>query len=182
MARKNGVVSLEEAASGIPYPFFRRCLLMAADGVDTEEIRNAMALALRVEDERVDEDAKIFESAAGFAPTVGIIGAVLGLIQVMKHLENLSEVGKGIAVAFVATIYGVGLANLVLLPVAAKIRACGRLEANAHELMLEGVLGIAEGLNPILIRDKLDAFLDAPRPDARPIPAPAPKVAAGGAQ
>jgi chemotaxis protein MotA len=101
----------------------------------------------------------VFETAGGYAPTIGIIGAVLGLIQVMKHLDDIERVGHGIAVAFVATVYGVGLANLVLLPMGNKLKA--RLERSAHfkELIVEGVIGIAEGMNPKLIEIKLEAFL-----------------------
>src|SRR5256885_6566164 len=106
--------------------------------------------------ERAEKNAQVFESAGGFAPTIGIIGAVLGLIQVMKHLENLDEVGRGIAVAFVATVYGVGSANLFFLPAANKVRARTHHATQIKELMLEGVVAIIEGLNPKLIRTKLE--------------------------
>ena len=102
--------------------------------------------------------AKVFEAAGGYAPTIGIIGAVLGLIQVMKHLENIEEVGKGIAVAFVATVYGVAVANLVFLPAANKLKARSRQDAQMKELLLEGVRAFVEGMNPKLIRVKLEAF------------------------
>jgi chemotaxis protein MotA len=101
----------------------------------------------------------VFEAAGGYAPTIGIIGAVLGLIQVMKHLENIEEVGKGIAVAFVATVYGVAVANLVFLPAANKLKSRIRQDAQDKELLLEGVCSIVEGMNPKLIRVKLEAFL-----------------------
>src|SRR6202023_3871224 len=96
------------------------------------------------------EEGKVFESAGGYSPTVGISGAVMGLIQVMKNLANIDQVGHGIAVAFVATVYGVGLANLFLLPAANKIKARIRQDTQRKELILEGVVGIAEGLNPKL--------------------------------
>ena len=106
---------------------------------------------------------KVFESAGGFAPTIGIIGAILGLIQVMQHLDNIEEVGRGIAVAFVATIYGVGIANLLLLPAAGKLRIRIREEEVVHEMMLEGVVSIMEGMNPRMIETKLLSFLaDSP--------------------
>ena len=104
-------------------------------------------------------DAKVFEAAGGYSPTIGIIGAVMGLIQVMKHLENIEEVGRGIAVAFVATVYGVAVANLFFLPAASKIKARIHNDVSAKELMLEGVISIVEGMNPKLIRVKLEAFL-----------------------
>jgi chemotaxis protein MotA len=100
----------------------------------------------------------VFEAAGGYAPTVGIIGAVLGLIQVMKHLENIDDVGKGIAVAFVATIYGVGSANLFFLPAAAKLRALVLDEMKLNHMLLEGVCSIVEGMNPKMIARKLEPF------------------------
>src|SRR5204863_7028327 len=102
----------------------------------------------------------VYEAAGGYAPTIGIIGAVLGLIQVMQHLDNIDEVGKGIAVAFVATIYGVASANIVFLPAAGKLKFKLRKKMIIKEMMLEGTLGILEGQNPRLIEGKLTAFLD----------------------
>jgi len=104
---------------------------------------------------------KVFEAAGGFAPTVGIIGAVLGLIQVMQHLDDINEVGRGIAVAFVATIYGVGLANLFFLPSSGKIKARIRDEQIVREMTLEGVISILEGMNPRMLETKLNGFLAA---------------------
>ena len=109
-------------------------------------------------------EAKVWESAGGYAPTIGIIGAVMGLIQVMKHLEDIKEVGHGIAVAFVATVYGVGSANLFFLPAATKLRTRARQVSLLKEMILEGVVGIVEGLNPTLIRMKLEAFDTDPKP------------------
>src|SRR5579862_3879755 len=106
-----------------------------------------------------EAEAKVFEAAGGYAPTVGIIGAVLGLMQVMKNLANIDEVGKGIASAFVATVYGVGSANIFFLPAAAKLKARLKDSVRLREMMLEGVLSIVEGLNPKLIRTKLDAYV-----------------------
>jgi chemotaxis protein MotA len=174
-ARKNGIVSLEKEAMATPDPFLRKALTLAVDGTEPQEIRRMMELEISLEEGRRLAEAKVLESAGGYSPTIGIIGAVLGLIQVMKHLENIEEVGKGIAVAFVATIYGVGLANLLLLPAAAKIKAKCHSQMRIAELTLEGVIGIAEGLNPKLILGKLEAYLDE-RPSATP-----PKLAAGSA-
>ncbi len=102
---------------------------------------------------------KCLNPRAGFSPTIGIIGAILGLIQVMQHLDNIDEVGRGIAVAFVATVYGVGAANVILLPVAGKLRIRIRDEQINREMMLEGVISILEGMNPRMIENKLDSFL-----------------------
>ena len=133
-----------------------------------------MELDIALEEHRGEAEAKVYEAAGGYAPTIGIIGAVLGLIQVMKHLANIDEVGRGIAVAFVATVYGVASANIFFFrPAASSGRACTP-PSQMRELMLEGVLGIAEGLNPKLIRIKLEAYAPpqapkkAPKESARP--------------
>jgi len=157
-ARRNGIVSLEKEAERIGDPFLSKALNLAVDGADLQEIRKMMDLQIDVEEQHAMAEARVLESAGGYAPTIGIIGAVLGLIQVMKNLANIDQVGHGIAVAFVATVYGVGLANLVLLPAANKMKARIRQDTQRKELMLEGVAGIVEGLNPKLIRFKLDAY------------------------
>lgn len=157
-ARKTGLVSLEDEVSSLDDPFLRKAMSMAVDGSDLTELRSAMELEIAVAEHHAEAEAKVFEAAGGYAPTIGIIGAVLGLIQVMKHLDNIEEVGHGIAVAFVATVYGVALANLFCLPAAAKIKARIAAESERRELILEGVAGIVEGLNPKLIRAKLSAY------------------------
>jgi chemotaxis protein MotA len=162
-ARKNGIVSLEDETDAIPDAFLRKALNLAVDGADLQELRRMMELEIDVEEQRGEAEAKVYEAAGGYAPTIGIIGAVLGLIQVMKHLANIDEVGRGIAVAFVATVYGVASANIFFLPAGSKLRSRIHTAIQARELMLEGVLGIAEGLNPKLIRIKLEAY-------ARPAP------------
>lgn len=157
-ARKNGLVSLEQEVLEIPDPFLKKALTLAVDGTDLQDIRRMLELEIALEEHHADNEAKVFETAGGYAPTVGIIGAVMGLIQVMKNLANIEEVGHGIAVAFVATVYGVGFANLFFLPAANKIKARAHEETQRKELILEGVAGIVEGLNPKLIRAKLEAF------------------------
>lgn len=165
-ARKNGLVSLEGEAAEIADPFLRKALTLAVDGTDLQEIRNMMQLDMDLTDSRAQAEAKVFECGGGYSPTIGIIGAVMGLIQVMKNLANIEEVGHGIAVAFVATVYGVGLANIVLLPAAAKIKSRIEGETELKELKLEGVIAIVEGLNPKLIRSKLDAYRRDQQPAA----------------
>lgn len=162
-ARKNGLVSLEQEANLIQDPFLKKALNLAVDGTDLQELRKMLELEIEMEEQHVEAEAKVFESAGGYAPTVGIIGAVLGLIQVMKNLANIEEVGHGIAVAFVATVYGVGSANLIFLPVASKIKARFTSEIHRKQLIVEAVAGIVEGLNPKLIRLKLEAYLPAAR-------------------
>lgn len=175
-ARKNGIVSLEEDAAGIHDPFLKKAMNLAVDGTDPQEIRTMMELEIGIGEQRAEAEAKVFEAAGGFAPTIGIIGAVMGLIQVMKHLENIEEVGQGIAVAFVATIYGVGIANIFFLPAAAKMKTRAHEEAQIRELIVEGVVSLVEGLNPKLIRSKLEAYVhavSAPKkePDAKTVSA-----------
>jgi len=159
-ARKNSIISLESDLQNMTDPFLRKAISLSVDGTDLQELRAMMELDLALQQRSGEAIAKVYEAAGGYAPTIGIIGAVLGLIQVMKHLENIEEVGRGIAVAFVATVYGVASANLFFLPAGNKIKA--RLRDNLHlkELMLEGVCSIVEGLNPKLIRVKLEAFAE----------------------
>jgi chemotaxis protein MotA len=173
-ARKNGIVSLESAAAKIEDPFLRKALTLAVDGADLIEIRKMMEFEMTSAEQRGHAEAKVFESAGGYSPTIGIIGAVMGLIQVMKDLANIDEVGHGIAVAFVATVYGVAFANIFLLPMAAKIKARTEEQIQMAELKLEGVIGIAEGLNPTLLRAKLEAFDHDRKMDIKPA-APAKK-------
>ncbi len=163
-SRKTGLVSLEAEAATIEDPFLRKALNMAVDGCDLSELRSMMELQIGVEEHHAEAEAKVFEAAGGYAPTIGIIGAVLGLIQVMKHLENIEEVGHGIAVAFVATVYGVAIANIFFLPAANKIKARIGVETERKELILEGIVGIVEGLNPKLIRSKLEAYAPGMKP------------------
>ena len=163
MARRNGLVSLEDEALKVQDPFLRKALNLAVDGTDLQEIRSMMQLDIEITENRAFAEARVFESAGGYSPTIGIIGAVMGLIQVMKNLSDIGEVGHGIAVAFVATVYGVGLANLLLLPAATKIKSRIENETALKEMKLEGVVSIVEGLNPKLIRGKLEAYLYANR-------------------
>jgi chemotaxis protein MotA len=157
-ARKQGIVSLENDAAGIDHPFLRKALNLAIDGTDLQELRSMMEIDLELAGQAAESEARVWEAAGGYAPTIGIIGAVMGLIQVMKHLEDIKEVGHGIAVAFVATVYGVGSANLFFLPAASKLRARAGEVARVNEMILEGVIGIVEGLNPTLIRLKLESY------------------------
>ncbi len=159
-ARRNGVVSLDADLNTLQDPFLKRSLMLAVDGTEPTELRKLMRVSLDCIMESDERLPMVFESAGGFSPTIGILGAVLGLIQVMQHLDNIQEVGKGIAVAFVATIYGVGIANLFFLPFAGKMRLRMREEHLRREMMLEGVISILEGMNPRMLEVKLAGFLD----------------------
>jgi chemotaxis protein MotA len=175
-ARRFGVASLEADAAALPDPFLRKALGLAADGTESRVIRDVMELDMRLSEEAAEEDARVWESAGGYAPTIGIMGAVIGLIQVMKHLDDIQAVGHGIAVAFVATVYGVGSANLFFLPAANKLRARARRESRQREMMLEGALAIAQGCNPRLVRLKLESFDENRGKVPKPAP-PGPKPA-----
>jgi chemotaxis protein MotA len=158
LARKQGIVSLERQAAAAPDPFLRKALNLAVDGIDMGQIRSIMELELTIMEQDAEAEAKVFEAAGGYAPTVGIVGAVMGLMQVMKNLANIDEVGRGIASAFVATVYGLISANFFFLPAANKLRARTQAAIQIREVMLEGVLAIVEGLNPKLIRTRLEAY------------------------
>lgn len=186
-ARKSGVVSLDQDAEQIPDRFLKKALRLVIDGCDVKEMKSMMELEIHLEGQHYDEAAKAFTAAGGYAPTIGIIGAVLGLMQVMKNLANIDEVGHGIATAFVATVYGVGAANVFLLPVGNKIKANFQAARQIRELMLKGVVGIAEGVNPKLVRIKLEAYAEhwsvkrAPKKTKQPLPVNTP-AGAGAAR
>jgi chemotaxis protein MotA len=158
-ARREGIVSLDADLAQIQDPFLKKSLMLAVDGTEPQELRSIMELELDNQAEYEEQVPQVFESAGGFAPTIGIIGAVLGLIQVMQHLDKIDEVGKGIAVAFVATIYGVGSANLLYLPMAGKMKLRIREEQIMREMTLEGVVSVLEGMNPRILEIKLLGFL-----------------------
>jgi chemotaxis protein MotA len=158
-ARKEGLLSLDAELNKIQDPFLKESLMLAIDGASAEDLRKMMELQLDYRGEKDERIPKVFEAAAGFSPTIGIIGAVLGLIQVMQHLQNINEVGKGIAVAFVATIYGVGAANLLFLPWAGKLKIRLRERQVIQEMTLEAVLSILEGVNPRSLELQLVNYL-----------------------
>lgn len=159
-ARRNGVVSLDADLQTIQDPFLKQTIMLAVDGTEPAELRKIMQVCLDSITEGEERLPAVFESAGGFSPTIGILGAVLGLIQVMQHLDNIGEVGRGIAVAFVATIYGVGIANLFFLPLAGKMRLRIRDGYQRRQMMLEGVISILEGMNPRMLEVKLAGFVD----------------------
>ena len=167
-ARREGIVSLDAELDQIQDPSLQKSLMLAVDGTEPQELRKLMELDFENRAESEEKIPQVFESAGGFSPTIGIIGAVLGLIQVMQHLDKIDEVGKGIAVAFVATIYGVGAANLFLLPVAGKLRIRIREEQVLREMTLEGVVSILEGMNPRMLETKLLGFVGEDKPE--PVP------------
>ncbi len=161
LARKDGVLGLEKVADQASHPLLRKGVLMAVDGCDSQVIRDTLDTVIAQGDHHVEDSAKVFEAAGGYCPTVGIIGAVLGLIHVMGNLADIDAVGKGIAAAFVATIYGVAAANLVFLPLAGRLKVRRAEESLQSELIVEGILAIQAGLNPKIVRERLAAYVPA---------------------
>ena len=158
-ARKEGLLGLETIAETEQDLFARKGLQLLVDGSEPESIRRVMETELIVNEQRDQDAAKFYEAMGGYSPTIGIIGAVMGLIHVMRNLADPGQLGPGIAIAFVATIYGVAFANLLLLPVANKLKMCVHSQSQYRELMIEGVIAIAEGENPRTIEMKLNGYL-----------------------
>jgi chemotaxis protein MotA len=166
-ARRNGLVSLDPELEHVTDPFLKRAMTLAIDGTHSAELRQTMELEMDLEAETEDMVPKVYEAAGGFAPTIGILGAVIGLIQVMQRLQNIEEVGKGIAVAFVATIYGVGSANIFFLPFAGRVKMLMQRKQVLRELMLVGVISLVERTNPMVLEAQLAAYLSKPDAAAR---------------
>lgn len=160
--RKNGLLSLEGEISSDPNidPFIKKGLQLVVDGVDPQAVRSILELELESTSERHRQGAAIFESAGGFSPTMGIIGTVMGLVHVLGNLSDPSSLGPKIAVAFIATLYGVGAANLLWLPMGSRLKALDDKELKEKTLIIEGILYIQEGINPNTIAEKLKGFLN----------------------
>lgn len=159
-ARKEGLLGLETVADAEADPYARKGLQLLVDGTEPESLRSVLEVDLLTQEARDLQAAKVFESMGGYAPTIGIIGAVMGLIHVMGNLADPSQLGSGIAVAFVATIYGVGAANLFMLPIGHKLKNLVLRQSRYREMLLEGLLSIAEGENPRAIELKLQGFVE----------------------
>jgi chemotaxis protein MotA len=159
VSRKQGLLALEGKLKDIHDPFFRKGVQLIVDGTDPKVVHEILEIDVEHHEEEGVVAAKVWEAAGGYAPTVGILGAVLGLIHVMENLADPSKLGGGIAVAFVATVYGVGAANLFFLPLANKIKLKLKQEAGARHLMIMGLVGLAQGENPRLLQEKLESFL-----------------------
>ncbi|WP_447973754.1 flagellar motor protein [Nitrospira sp. Kam-Ns4a] len=159
LARKQGLLALEGKLKELHDPFFSRGVQLIVDGTDPNVIREILETEVAQHEEAALTAAKLWESAGGYAPTIGIIGAVLGLIHVMENLSDPSKLGAGIAVAFVATVYGVGSANLLFLPLGNKLKLKLKQEVLARTLVIEGLIGVAQGENPRLLQEKLQGYL-----------------------
>lgn len=158
-ARSDGILALEKYVGPTRDPFQREALKLLIDGADATRLRETLDVQIMSFETRERQAARVWEVAGGYAPTLGILGAVLGLIHVMENLADPSKLGLGIAVAFVATIYGVGLANLVFLPLANKLKFFIGRRVAAHEMLVDGLVGIAQSDNPRLIEARLKGYL-----------------------
>jgi len=159
IARKEGLLGLENIEESEKDPFTRKGLQLLVDGSEPDNIRTILDVEINTKEHHDGQAARIFESMGGYSPTIGIIGAVMGLIQVMNNLSDPSKLGSGIAVAFIATIYGVGAANLFFLPIANKLKNIVHMQSQYKEMIVEGIVSIAEGENPRNIETKLFGFI-----------------------
>jgi len=158
-ARKEGIIALESSITQTKDPFLGKALRHLVDGMAAPALRDTLEASVALEEEQEMAAAKVFETAGGFSPTIGIIGAVLGLIHVMENLSDPSKLGGGIATAFVATVYGVGAANLLFLPMASKLKRKIKHEGTRRALLIDGVADIAAGTSPRALREKLQMYL-----------------------
>ncbi|WP_265948127.1 flagellar motor protein [Dechloromonas sp. A34] len=158
-SRREGLLALENYIPGIKDEFTRKGLQLLVDGADPERIRELMEVEIGTFEDEWRQSAKIWDSAGGYSPTIGILGAVMGLIHVMENLSDPTKLGAGIAVAFVATIYGVGLANLIYLPIAGKLKYYISRMVASREMLIDGLVGIALGDNPRIIEGRLRGYL-----------------------
>jgi chemotaxis protein MotA len=160
IARRDGLLALERPLASERDPFARTGLAMLIDGYDAEALRTGLETELTTREDSGMQGARVFESAGGYAPTLGILGAVLGLIQVMGNLDDPAGLGAGIATAFVATVYGLAAANLLLLPVANKLKHHVRDQIRDKELLIDGLVAIAAGANPRTLERQLHGHLE----------------------
>ncbi|HPR07377.1 MAG TPA: flagellar motor protein [Denitromonas sp.] len=158
VARREGLLALENQIAGVGDTFTQKGIQLLVDGVEPDRLRDVMEVEITAWESRMKLGAKIWEAAGGYAPTIGILGAVMGLIHVMENLTDPSKLGAGIAVAFVATIYGVGSANLVFLPMAKKLQAHVARLVSLREMLVDGLVGIANGDNPRIIESRLQGY------------------------
>jgi chemotaxis protein MotA len=159
-ARREGILYLENDLDEIEIPFLRKGIQLIVDGTNPEMLRTIMETEMYTMQEKQEIGASVFEKAGGYAPTMGIIGTVMGLVHVLGNLSDPEKLGPSIAMAFIATLYGIGSANIIYLPIAGKISNVSKQDAVLKELMLEGLMSIQAGNNPVLIREKLTAFLN----------------------
>ena len=159
VSRREGLLALENVINQLKDDFTRKGLQLLVDGAEPERLREVLEVEINTYENEMKQSARIWEAAGGYSPTIGILGAVLGLIQVMENLSEPAKLGAGIAVAFVATIYGVGLANLVFLPMANKLKEHINRLVLQREMIVDGLVGIANGDNPRIIESRLQGYI-----------------------
>ena len=160
ISRKQGLLGLEPVLGRETDPFLRRGLQLVVDGNSPDAIRATLEVDMQVRESADLRAARVFEGMGVYSPTLGIIGAVLGLMAVMQHLADPSQLGHGIAAAFTATVYGIGMANLLFLPMANKLKVAVHAHAHVHAMLIEGLIGIAQGDNPRGIDNRLRSYLE----------------------
>lgn len=180
-ARRDGLLSLESEAEKIENPFLRRGIQLVVDGTDETLITQVLEADIAATAERHASGYSIFDTMGGFSPTLGIMGAVMGLIHVLSKVDDPTKLASGIAVAFVATLYGVGSANLIFFPLANKLRLLSEEEQQVRRLIIRGILSINAGDNPRIVRQKLEAFLAPKHRGERAAKAEAPAASAPAA-
>ncbi|MBO8138203.1 MAG: flagellar motor protein [Desulfotomaculum sp.] len=159
MARKEGLLYIDNQLENVEDPFLRKAMQLVVDGTDPEMVRNILETEMYASHERHEVGASIFEAAGGYSPTMGIIGTVMGLVHVLGSIEDPDSLGPAIAMAFAATLYGVSAANIIYFPVAGRLKNLSKKELLLKELQIEGVLALQAGYNPVLIRERLNAYL-----------------------
>lgn len=160
VARREGLLALEAQIGLQKDLFVKKGLQLLVDGAEPDRLREVLEVDIVTFEDNQRQAARIWESAGGYSPTIGILGAVMGLIHVMENLTDPAKLGAGIAVAFVATIYGVGLANLVLIPIGNKLKSIVARQVKVREMVIDGLIGIANGDNPRIIESRLRGYLD----------------------
>ncbi len=169
IARKESILQIEKRLDTFSHPFMSSVMKFVIDGVDPKVIRHVFEEEIRNEEEKLQSGARLFMDAGGFAPTIGILGAVLGLIHVMSNLTDTSKLGAGIAIAFVATLYGVGSANLIFIPLANKFKRIIHKESKLKEMILTGCLSILNGYNPYIIEEQMKSFVGNKKMKPNPV-------------
>ncbi|MEE2828763.1 MAG: flagellar motor protein [Myxococcota bacterium] len=165
LARRKGMVAIDREVQNLDDEFMKMAMGMAADGIEPKSLKEALEIQKKTIEHRDEVSASFWEAAGGYSPTIGVLGAVIGLMHVMSHLTDPAKLGAGIAVAFVATIYGVGWANLMLLPMAGKLHRQLHDRLRRLEIIIQGTYSIASGENPMITEQKLNAYLHGPVAD-----------------
>ncbi len=159
VARRNGLLALQSEMEKVSDRFLRRALQLVVDGGDPDEVRHTLEIELVAQERRHAGGEAVFSSMGAYAPTLGVLGTVMGLVHMLARLDEPGKMGPAIAAAFIATMYGVGSANVIFLPLAAKLKTNSKAETQLRELIMEGILGMQAGANPLALEERLKSFL-----------------------